>query len=232
MNNSLHLRFFATFGGMSGLFDLPPPYAHYVLRCYFCCPLQKLDQLMADKIAWLGYIDTLSCLIPRSCKHFHGGGRQKHPENLPAAKPGHSPVPLSRSDLSESPKTPSNRKTSGNALPIFGRCLVAAFVKPEVVCGDEAWGDNESVFELGFSNRKHADTAVPRWILRFRSANDAAEWLSHVDAGRKVDSKKLEDRLSSSGKVWMISEQSEIFWTSKNRCHDSEDISWTKVRLC
>ncbi|KAM7542892.1 hypothetical protein Aperf_G00000002443 [Anoplocephala perfoliata] len=176
---------------------------------------QISNKLTVKEIAWVGFIDPLSFLVPRNAITM----RQKFSDNVPIRKPGEEA-------LSEAPKRtfplPSQSTSSrGQLVAVFvhedkvSSSVVESIVETEYL--EEEEEATCSVFEEHTSVMK--SHIVPRWILKFSSKAEATSWLSETQLLTTV--------LPSFGRTWMVTEQAEVFWTVGTSLDNN--LTWNKV---
>uniref|UniRef100_A0A5K3FAZ8 Peroxin/Ferlin domain-containing protein n=2 Tax=Mesocestoides corti TaxID=53468 RepID=A0A5K3FAZ8_MESCO len=177
---------------------------------------QTSEKLNGDEVAWAGYVGALSTLIPRTWKDAGAGGRRKFVEHVPFKKPGSVNL-TDRGRRQSSPLNHAPPSSTGRLVAVFAR-RASSTSSVDSVTAAEATAEGGSVCGDAASARRHA---VPRWILRFSSAAEASAWLKNTQ--------KLTTLMPSTGKIWMVTEQAEVFWAASRNV---ETASWTKVRVC
>ncbi|KAL5967500.1 Tectonin beta-propeller repeat-containing protein [Taenia solium] len=172
----------------------------------------------SNEISWVGYIDSLSPLIPISLRELCAGGRRKFSDSLPTQK-------------TEAPSEVSKKAFPLPTVPIVSSGhLVAVFVRAErppplttanssiIVAAElvEEEEENSTVFEE--HNTLVRSHIVPRWVLRFSSKVEASAWMAEAQLATMA--------LPSASRVWLVTEQSEIFWAVGTSL---DNLTWNRV---
>ena len=156
---------------------------------------------------------------------MYAGGRRKFSENAPIREPGIEDLPEA-SRKAVSPPTLSY-SSGGPLVAVFIRGDKASLSNSSFSMNaskeeaeEEVEGeDNSPVFEEHhFLIRSQINLC---WILRFPSKSTASAWLKETQPPTIV--------LPSVGKIWMLTEQAEVFWATETSL---EKISWNKVVYC
>lgn len=144
--------------------------------------------------------------------------RRKFSGDVPIRKPGEE-------TLTEVPKRtfplPSLSTSSlGQLIAVFvhedkASSTIESAIESEVP--EEEEDTNCAVFEERTSVVK--SHIVPRWILRFSSKAEATSWL--------VETQLLSTVLPSVGRIWMVTEQAEVFWAVGTNLDNT--LTWNKV---
>ncbi|CDS39458.1 Beta propeller repeat TECPR [Echinococcus multilocularis] len=179
------------------------------------------QKISSDEIAWVGYIDSLSPLIPRGLREVYTSGHRKFSDSLPIQKPEESPAEVLKKTLPlPSIFTPS----CGHLVAVFVRDekpSPSTTANPSMTVTTEAVeeedeGESSTAFEEHISLvRSHI---VPRWVLRFPSKAEASAWMAETQLLAKV--------LPSAGRVWLVTEQSEVFWAVGTSL---DSLTWNRV---
>ncbi|VDM30369.1 unnamed protein product [Hydatigera taeniaeformis] len=178
---------------------------------------QKID---GKEIAWVGYIDSLSILIPRSLRGICTGGRRKFSDSLPIRKTEEKlyEVPQKTPPLPSVPIASDEHLVAvfvGDERPPLSTTANSAMTVTAESVGEEEAG-SATVFEESTSFVR--SNIVPRWILRFSSKAEASAWIAETQNTTII--------LPSTSRVWLVTEQSEIF-SAVGTSLDS--LAWNRV---
>ncbi|KAL5107982.1 hypothetical protein TcWFU_007417 [Taenia crassiceps] len=176
-------------------------------------------KISGNKIAWVGYIGSLSSLIPRSLRELSTGGRRKFSDSLPTQKPEEAPSEVSKKTI---PPSTVPIASSGHLVAVFVRDekqLSSTTADSSITAAADPIGEEEessTVFEEHTTLiRSHI---IPRWVLRFSSKVEASAWMSETQLTAAA--------LSWANRVWLVTEQSEVFWAVETSL---DSLTWNRV---
>ena len=160
--------------------------------------------------------------MPRKSTEIYGGGRRKFSDNVPIREPGvEDPSEMSRRTISVPPLF---LNSDGPLVAIFTREEKASLFNSSPTLNAAKEATEEEVEEEEGSSFFEEHHSIIRsqitlcWVLRFPSKSTATAWLTEARLPPNV--------LPSTGKIWMLTEQGEVFWATGTSL---EKLSWNKV---